>query len=327
MQSLTNNNTVNPLVLAVAVPLTQHPAAVYLSLLGEGSRSTMRQSLNVIASMLTNGKCDHLTLNWAALRYEHTAAIQVALLDRYESTTGRKMMCALRRVLKEARKLRLISEEDYETAVDLPPIKISKSLRGRALSADEIAALMNVCQKVGEKEAGFAIAQRDLALIAILRGTGIRRAEVVCLEIKDFDSKTGSLEIWHGKGNKDRTVYLPHDAISLVENWLAIRGNKPGFLLYPIIKTGKIQLRRMTPQAVLLILQKRAKQAGIKSFSPHDFRRTFCSDLLDAGVDIVTVQKLAGHASPVTTAKYDRRGEEVKQRAVQNLNMGTKSKG
>jgi integrase len=62
----------------------------------------------------------------------------------------------------------------------------------------------------------------------------------------------------------------------------------------------------MTPQAVLLIVQKRAQQAGVESFSPHDFRRTFCSDLLDAGVDIVTVQKLAGHASPVTTAKYPR---------------------
>jgi site-specific recombinase XerD len=80
-----------------------------------------------------------------------------------------------------------------------------------------------------------------------------------------------------------------------------------------------VQLRRMTPQAVLLIVQKRATEAGVESFSPHDFRRTFCSDLLDAGVDIVTVQKLAGHASPVTTAKYDRRGEEAKRRAVQRL--------
>ncbi len=80
-----------------------------------------------------------------------------------------------------------------------------------------------------------------------------------------------------------------------------------------------VDLPHMTPQAVLLIVQKRANQASVDSFSPHDFRRTFCSDLLDAGVDIVTVQKLAGHASPVTTAKYDRRGEETKRLAVQRL--------
>ena len=70
---------------------------------------------------------------------------------------------------------------------------------------------------------------------------------------------------------------------------------------------------------MLKIVQRRAFLAGVESFSPHDVRRTFCSDLLDAGVDIVTVQKLAGHASPVTTAKYDRRGEETKRRAVQHL--------
>ncbi len=98
-----------------------------------------------------------------------------------------------------------------------------------------------------------------------------------------------------------------------------MRGRSPGALLCPISKGGQIQIRHMTSQAVLLIVKKRAEEAGVESFSPHDFRRTFCSDLLDAGVDIVTVQKLAGHSSPVTTAKYDRRGEETKRKAVQKL--------
>ncbi|MGL5059184.1 MAG: tyrosine-type recombinase/integrase, partial [Microcoleus sp.] len=89
--------------------------------------------------------------------------------------------------------------------------------------------------------------------------------------------------------------------------------------LYPIRKGGEIQHRRMTEDGVLKIVQRRAKLAGVESFSPHDFRRTFCSDLLDAGVDIVTVQKLAGHASPTTKARSDRRGEETKRRAVQHL--------
>ncbi|NET11888.1 MAG: tyrosine-type recombinase/integrase [Okeania sp. SIO1H6] len=139
------------------------------------------------------------------------------------------------------------------------------------------------------------------------------------LDLEDFDASTGEVRVRLGKGGKDRMVYLPTSAIALVENWLRVRGFMPGPLLCPVNKGGRIQMRRMCPDAVLKILKKRALQAGVEEFSPHDFRRTFCSDLLDASVDIVTVQKLAGHASPVTTAKYDRRGEETKKRAVQNL--------
>jgi hypothetical protein len=57
------------------LPLTQHPAAVYLSQLAPKSRRTMRQSLNAISSMLTNGTCDAMTLDWSKLRYQHTAAL------------------------------------------------------------------------------------------------------------------------------------------------------------------------------------------------------------------------------------------------------------
>ena len=77
--------------------------------------------------------------------------------------------------------------------------------------------------------------------------------------------------------------------------------------------------RRMTAQSVLELLARRAGRARVARFSPHDLRRTFISDLLDAGADITTVASLAGHSSVTTTARYDRRGEETKRRTAELL--------
>jgi integrase len=209
-------------------------------------------------------------LNWAALRYRHTAALRSALEKKYAPASVNQMLCALRRVLKEALRLDLIDSQDYSKAVDIKSIKQSGKPRGRALSPHEIAALMKSCS--GNSSADV----RDAALIAILRGSGIRRAEAVNLDSADFNLSTGGLEIREGKGKKYRTVYLPGPAIALVEKWLNLRGEEPGPLLFPIRKGGEIQFRRMTDDGVLKILQRRAFLAGVDSFSPHDFRRTFC---------------------------------------------------
>ncbi len=203
----------------------------------------MTNALNTIASLLTDGQCDIYTLDWAAIRYQHTAAVQASLLERYAPSTAAKIMCAFRRVLDEARKLGLMSASDYASAVELPSIKDTRKLRGRALTQSEIRALMRVCTEDKSK-----LGVRDAALIAILRGAGLRRGEAVKLKVKDFNPETGGLEINRAKGGKSRLVYLPEIAVSYVENWLAVRGRRPGAILCPIRKGGAIEFRHMSSQ-------------------------------------------------------------------------------
>jgi site-specific recombinase XerD len=310
-----STNTISSLVLTIPLPLTEHPASVYLSSLAPGSSPTQKRSLSLIAQLLTNGEADYLTLDWAALRYKHTAAIRAALIKNYEPATVNRVLCALRRVLKEALRLELMSPVDYARAVDITSVKASKELRGRALSQDEIDSLMKICFS-DRTPAGF----RDAALIAILRGAGLRRAEVVKLDLKDFNND-GSIKIRSGKGRVDRTVYLSPGATKIVDDWLEIRTLEAGALLCQVNKSGRVVKQRLTPQAVLFILQKRCKEVGLEHFSPHDMRRTFVSDLLNAGVDIATVQNMAGHSSASITARYDRRGEERKRLAAAQLEI------
>lgn len=310
MSAIASFPTSDALILTTALPLSQHPAAVYLGQLSRGSRRTMRQSLDAIARLLTQNQADALTLNWAALRYVHTAAIRAVLQETYAPTTANKMLCALRRVLKEALRLGQMAADDYAKAIDLPAIKGTRLLRGRALSRSEVQALLEACAADPTPAGG-----RDAALIGLLQA-GLRRSEVVGLDRSDVELESGALTIRNGKGQKDRLAYLPPEALAAVSAWVALRGGEAGALLYPVHRVGRLLPRRLTDQAVLGALQKRATQAGVDPFSPHDFRRTFISELLDAGVDIVTVQQLVGHASPTTTARYDRRGEAAKRQAV-----------
>jgi site-specific recombinase XerD len=96
------------------------------------------------------------------------------------------MLSALRRVLQEARRLKLMDADDYDSAVDLKGIKSTQLLRGRALSGSEVAALMDVCL-----DDPTLLGVRDAAMISILMA-GLRRSEVVNLDVEDFDPKTGT---------------------------------------------------------------------------------------------------------------------------------------
>lgn len=311
--------------LAQPAPLSENPAAVYLASLGsDASRRTMRAALDTMAGLMTGGQADALTMPWHLLRYQHTQALRSQLAARYAHSTANKHLSALRRVLKEAWRLGLMDSDDYRQAADIENVKGETVPAGRALTSGEIAALLNDC--AGDTSPNGA---RDAAIIGLLYGCGLRRAEIVALDLDDYDPDSGRLVV-RGKRNKERTVYVRNGAAAALADWLAIRGESvedtPALFL-PTRKGGHIVTRqgsapaRLTTQAVYKLLQKRADRAGVPAFSPHDMRRTFISDLLDRGADIVTVQKLAGHASPNTTARYDRRPEEAKRRAQELLHV------
>ena len=305
-----------------AARLDQSAAAMYLtSLNSDAGRRTMAQALNVCAGLMSDN-ADALAFAWHELRFQHVTAIRAKLTEAYKPATVNKMLAALRGVLRCAWQAGQMSAEDYHKAASVKSVKGETLPAGRELSQGEITALMSDCE-ADTTNAGA----RDAAIIGLMYSCGLRREEVVTLDLADYDLANGRLVV-RGKGNKERTAWLVNGAARAMSDWLAVRGVDPGALFVAVNKSGKItNYEHMTPKTIYKMLAKRASEAGVKSFSPHDMRRTFVSDLLDAGADITTVSKMAGHANVATTARYDRRPEEAKRKAASLLHVPYAGRG
>lgn len=350
---VTTQSNPDALALVDLGALGSNPAAVYLAGLSKGpAQRVQRHALGVVTDLLTpeqfspperpprpgskatleerasydrakmtykaerlayDNRC--LLIPWGDLRFQHTAAIRAQLVSTYPPATANRVLCALRGVLRAAWRLGLMSEEDHARACDVASVTGATLPAGRALGAGEISALMAAC----ENDATSA-GTRDAALIALAYSCGLRRAELAGLDLADYDPESGAVKVT-GKRNKERLVYLVNGARRAMDDWRSARGDWSGPLFVAINKGGALDHGRMTPQAVYNLLAKRGKAAGVKDFSPHDLRRSFISDLLDAGADIATVARMAGHASVVTTQRYDRRPEEAKQKAAGLLHV------
>lgn len=331
-------DTPSILVWSKMPALDQHPAVVYLARLGSTrSQRTMRAALNVLANLLgvsaVQDESGHdvtfLQCNWAALRYQHTVALRAALVRQYEPATANVKIAALRGVLQEAWRLGQMTAEAYQRAADIASVRATTLLRGRSLASDELAALLKVCD---EDTSAFGI--RDAAIIAVMYSTTLRRSEVASLQLRDYDARAQSLKVVKGKGRKDRLVYLADTAHEALQAWVQLRGQDAGPLFCRITprgrkdKDGSIERsyhirpeRGLTDQAIYNLLDKRRQQALVDPFTPHDLRRTAISDLLDAGVDVVTVAHISGHSSTDMVKRYDRRGERAKQQAARHLQL------
>jgi site-specific recombinase XerD len=295
------------------LPLDRHPVAIYLASLSPGSRRTQRTALQIVATLVSPDATE-VTLPWWALDFAHTTAIRSRLAERFAPSTSNRMLAALRGVLRAAFRLGHMTAEQMTRACAIDPVRGERVLQGRALSAGELRVLFESCA------GGPAGAARNAAVLGLAYGGGLRRAELVGLDLADYDSATGALRVL-GKGNKQRVVFTPAGTRHALAAWLAARGTEPGPLLLPVTKGGAVALRRMTPGAIAQVVDRLAVRAKVAAFSPHDLRRTFVGDLLDAGADIATVQAQAGHSSPTTTARYDRRGDRAKQRAAELLHV------
>src|SRR5258708_3759695 len=285
-----------------------HPAERYLaSPPSTGSKRTIRTALNNIAvlhgvkpairldrdQLGREKKHDvtYLACDWAAVTPQHVAASRATLTKLYKPSSVNKILSALRGTLKAAYDLELISADAYQHVVKVKGVRNEPAPTGRDLSEDEVKALVKICK--ADKAAAGA---RDAAMLGIWYTCGIRRTELVRLDLADFDATRGKLTIRGNQSRKPRTVYVPKSALTALQVWLIIRGLEPGPLFHSINKAGKLMGKPMSAQAAYKRLKHRIGQAGIEDFSPHDFRRTFVGDLLEKGAAIGTVAKLAGHA-------------------------------
>jgi site-specific recombinase XerD len=291
---------------------TDYQAAdAYLaSLKSAVGRRGMLSQLRKVASILRAPDID--AVNWATLNAANVRAILSALSTQNLAPASiATALNALKGVARACWERGTLDTETYQRIRSIRPPAGSRLPAGRDIDAGERLALMQTTAR-DRTPAGV----RDAAILAMLIATGMRRAELCALRTSDVDLQSGKLRVI-GKGDKERTVYLRNGALRYLRDWLAVRGDEPGPIFCRVNKGGRIfPDQPLSTTAMHKIITKRAAEAGLRDISPHDFRRTYAGELLDAGQDIATVAALLGHASVQTTARYDRRGERAKEAAA-----------
>lgn len=288
----------------VLVSPDRNPARVYLaSLPSARSRSTMQEGLERIVSIL--GKSVPFDqVPWEQFDFAYTNAVRARLLERYKIATVKITLTALRGVLRSAWKLELISMEALARATDWTKLRGSTLSAGRALSVSEVTHVLEYC---GAQEGPYGVML--LAIFAILFGCGVRATEFSLLDRNSYNSVARSLRFFR-KGNKECEVPLGVAETAILEQWIDARKDvavQSPYLFIRIMKDGRVRKAPWSRKGLEHLCVDIGARAGVQKFTPHDCRRTFATLLLDAGVDLATVQRLMSHESPNTTARYDRR--------------------
>lgn len=148
--------------------------------------------------------------------------------------------------------------------------------------------------------------QRDILILAILFGSGLRVSELVDLMVTDIVITEKKIRVQSGKGNKERIAPMSNLAITLFNTYT--HDLRALLLLKTQTPTTSLFLNKfgdpLTARGVRYILKKIGQKLGMKSFSPHMLRHSFATTLLNNGLDLRSVQELLGHESIASTQVY-----------------------
>jgi integrase/recombinase XerD len=225
-------------------------------------------------------------------------ALSTYLDDRSMAASSRaRALVSVRRLMRYAEELGLVGADPIE-ALHAP-----KQMRKlpRILRPEETAALIEAARS------DDPLGLRDVAMLEVLYGAGLRVTELVTLPLSAIDRRGQILRVV-GKGRKERVVPLGDIAIQAIDAYLAqarhlLLGDRPDreHALF-LTRRGKM----MSRQNFFARLRRHAKQAGIASdrISPHVLRHGFATDLLEGGADLRSIQSMLGHADLSSTEIY-----------------------
>jgi len=164
---------------------------------------------------------------------------------------------------------------------------------------------------------------RNRAMLEVLYSSGLRVSELVELRLNNVYADIGFLRVI-GKGNKERLVPIGRDALKYLKIYIdEIRGRAPhrppqkGFDSYVFLnRNGK----KLTREMIFMIIKGLALQIGLnKSISPHTFRHSFATHLIEGGADLRAVQEMLGHESITTTEIYTHLDRDYLRQVIQEF--------
>jgi site-specific recombinase XerD len=178
----------------------------------------------------------------------------------------------------------------------------------RFLHLKEINAILDF------KDTGF-IDFRDRALLETFYSTGSRVAELAAARIDDIDMDSGRLKVM-GKGREERYVFLTGEALMTIERYLRERVKKFRVLTDPLFINNRGG--NITERGIFGIVVKRARAAGmLERVTPHTYRHSFATEMLNQGADLRAVQEMLGHRSLSSTQVYTHTTKERLKRVYE----------